>query len=32
MRGPKIEYEHAVTFKRLEPTLENSLFRIAQKG
>jgi PAS domain S-box-containing protein len=30
--GPKIEYEHAVTFKRLEPTLENSLFRIAQEG
>ncbi|MCU0873646.1 MAG: PAS domain S-box protein, partial [Pirellulaceae bacterium] len=30
--APKIEYRHAVKFKRLEPTLENSLFRIAQEA
>jgi two-component system sensor histidine kinase DegS len=30
--APEIEYRHAVNFKRLEPTLENSLFRIAQEA
>ena len=30
--APEIEYRHAVKFKRLEPTLENSLFRIAQEA
>ena len=30
--APEIEYRHAVQFKRLEPTLENSLFRIAQEA
>jgi PAS domain S-box-containing protein len=30
--APEIEYHPAVKFKRLEPTLENSLFRIAQEA
>lgn len=30
--APEIEYRHAVKFKRLEPMLENSLFRIAQEA
>jgi PAS domain S-box-containing protein len=30
--APEIEYNHAVKFKRLEPTLENSMFRIAQEA
>ncbi len=30
--APSIEYEHRVTFGRLESTLENSLFRIAQEA
>ncbi len=30
--APDIEYRHAVKFQRLEPTLENSLFRIAQEA
>lgn len=30
--APKIEYRHDVQFERLEPTLENSLFRIAQEA
>ena len=30
--APEIEYRHAVKFQRLEPTLENSLFRIAQEA
>jgi PAS domain S-box-containing protein len=30
--APEIEYRHAVKFTRLEPTLENSLFRIAQEA
>jgi PAS domain S-box-containing protein len=30
--APEIEYRPAVKFKRLEPTLENSLFRIAQEA
>lgn len=30
--APEIEYRHAVRFQRLEPTLENSLFRIAQEA
>ncbi len=30
--APEIDYEHAVQFQRLEPTLENSLFRIAQEA
>ncbi|MHB8972436.1 MAG: PAS domain-containing sensor histidine kinase [Pirellulaceae bacterium] len=30
--APKINYHHAVQFKCLEPTLENSLFRIAQEA
>lgn len=29
---PEIEYHHDVQFERLEPTLENSLFRIAQEA
>jgi len=29
---PEIEYHHDVQFDRLEPTLENSLFRIAQEA
>jgi two-component system, NarL family, sensor histidine kinase UhpB len=29
---PRIEYHQAVAFERLEPTLENSLFRIAQEA
>jgi two-component system, NarL family, sensor histidine kinase UhpB len=29
---PPIEYHQAVAFERLEPTLENSLFRIAQEA
>jgi two-component system sensor histidine kinase DegS len=28
----KIDYRHDVQFQRLEPTLENSLFRIAQEA
>jgi PAS domain S-box-containing protein len=31
-RAPEIKYRHAVEFKRLEPTLENTLFRIAQEA
>jgi PAS domain S-box-containing protein len=30
--APEIEYHQAVTFERLEPTLENALFRIAQEA
>ncbi len=30
--APEIDYCHAVQFERLEPTLENSLFRIAQEA
>ena len=30
--APEIEYRHAVKFRRLESTLENSLFRIAQEA
>jgi len=30
--APDIEYRHAVKFQRLEPTLENTLFRIAQEA
>ncbi len=30
--APEIEYHHDVQFKRLEPMLENSLFRIAQEA
>ena len=30
--APEIEYHHAVKFQRLEPTLENTLFRIAQEA
>ena len=30
--APDIEYSHAVKFQRLEPTLENTLFRIAQEA
>lgn len=30
--APRIEYRHQVQFRRLEPTLENSLFRIAQEA
>jgi len=30
--APEIEYHHDVQFRRLEPTLENSLFRIAQEA
>lgn len=30
--APEIEYRQRVTFQRLEPTLENSLFRIAQEA
>ena len=30
--APEIEYSHDVRFERLEPTLENSLFRIAQEA
>jgi signal transduction histidine kinase len=30
--APEIDYRHEVKFKRLEPTLENSLFRIAQES
>lgn len=30
--APEIEYRHDVKFKRLEPTLENTLFRIAQEA
>ena len=30
--APEIEFHHAVQFMRLEPTLENSLFRIAQEA
>ncbi len=30
--APEIQYDHAVQFRRLEPTLENSLFRIAQEA
>lgn len=30
--APAIEFYHAVRFVRLEPILENSLFRIAQEG
>ena len=30
--APKIDYRQEVTFQRLEPTLENSLFRIAQEA
>ena len=30
--APEIEYRHAVQFERLNPTLENSLFRIAQES
>jgi PAS domain S-box-containing protein len=30
--APDIEYHHAVKFERLEPTLENALFRIAQEA
>ena len=30
--APEIEFHHAVQFTRLEPTLENSLFRIAQEA
>ena len=31
-RAPEIDYRHDVKFNRLEPTLENSLFRIAQEA
>jgi signal transduction histidine kinase len=30
--APEIEYRHAVNFNRLESTLENTLFRIAQEA
>ncbi len=30
--APDIDYQHAVQFRRLEATLENSLFRIAQEA
>jgi len=30
--APEIEFRHGVQFNRLEPTLENSLFRIAQEA
>jgi PAS domain S-box-containing protein len=31
-QGPKIEYRSEVDFDRLAPTLENSIYRIAQEG
>ena len=30
--GPKIEYRSRVRFERLAPTLENSIYRVAQEG
>ena len=30
--APHIDYDHAVQFQRLEPTLENALFRVAQEA
>ncbi|MCU0963234.1 MAG: ATP-binding protein, partial [Pirellulaceae bacterium] len=30
--SPRIEYHHEVAFRRLEPTLENALFRISQEA
>ena len=31
-KGPKIEYRSRVDFDRLDPTLENAIYRIAQEG
>jgi len=31
-KGPKIEYHSRVDFDRLDPTLENAIYRIAQEG
>jgi len=31
-KGPKIEYHSKVDFDRLDPTLENAIYRIAQEG
>lgn len=32
LKGPKIEYHSSVSFDRLAPTVENSIYRIAQEG
>jgi signal transduction histidine kinase len=31
-KGPRIEFRNKVEFKRLNPTLENSIYRIVQEG
>ena len=32
LRGPEVEYHSKVTFDRLDPTLENAIYRIAQEA
>ena len=32
LKGPKIEYRSSVDFDRLDPTLENAIYRIAQEA
>ena len=32
LKGPKIEYRSRVAFDRLDPTLENAIYRIAQEA